>query len=382
VTIDASALNGGFGLSGGGASRMLRNDSGSIASLKGFVFINGNGVGSTGTSYSGGAIDNEGTMSINRCTFYNNAVPALGGAILNGSVLTMTNCTLSGNNCSSGGGAIANGGTLTLTHCTVSGNFCSTGSGIYNLGTLTLVNSIVSGNTGTTDIRTDGGTAVYVGANLVSSYTGVSPTGPGAITSAAALAPLGGYGGSTTTMALMPGSPARNAAVGSTATSDQRGYPIVGTPDIGAYEAGTLINYNAWAWESFPTNAAPTDRSRDSDSDHDGRINAIEYATLTSPVVTNAGSALVFTCNAAVTRATNAFNYVTNATDVFYQVDRTTNLPPNWTTIFDVRSSTGVSNLYGNGINAILAGSLMTVTDTNISGWPRAYYRLRVTLTP
>ena len=47
-------------------------------------------------------------------------------------------------------------------------------------------------------------------------------------------------------MALLPGSPARNAATGSTAIADQRGFLIVGTPDIGAYEAGTFSNYNAF----------------------------------------------------------------------------------------------------------------------------------------
>ena len=56
-------------------------------------------------------------------------------------------------------------------------------------------------------------------------------------------------------MALLPGSPARNAATGSTVTSDQRGFPIVGTPDIGAYEAGTFTNYNAYIWETLPVTA-------------------------------------------------------------------------------------------------------------------------------
>ena len=38
-------------------------------------------------------------------------------------------------------------------------------------------------------------------------------------------------------MALHPASPAINAAVGSTLTRDQRGFPIINTPDLGAYEA-------------------------------------------------------------------------------------------------------------------------------------------------
>ena len=60
-------------------------------------------------------------------------------------------------------------------------------------------------------------------------------TGTGNITTGdPLLAPLGDYGGPTQTMALQPGSPARNAATGRSTTADQRGFPIVGTPDIGA----------------------------------------------------------------------------------------------------------------------------------------------------
>ena len=83
-------------------------------------------------------------------------------------------------------------------------------------------------------------------------------TGPSPLSADPLLAPLGNYGGPTQTMALLPGSPARNAATGSTITSDQRGFPIVGTPDLGAYDAGTNTNYNAWAYESLPTSSAYT----------------------------------------------------------------------------------------------------------------------------
>ena len=36
---------------------------------------------------------------------------------------------------------------------------------------------------------------------------------------------------------------------------DQRGFSLVGTPDLGAYEAGTFTNYNAWIWETLPVTA-------------------------------------------------------------------------------------------------------------------------------
>ena len=61
--------------------------------------------------------------------------------------------------------------------------------------------------------------------------------------------------GPTQTLALLPGSPARNAAtvLSPAITSDQRGFPIVGVPGIGAYEAGTLgANFNACICETLP----------------------------------------------------------------------------------------------------------------------------------
>ena len=77
-----------------------------------------------------------------------------------------------------------------------------------------------------------------IGANIIQGVaiiSGVTETGPAALNADPLLAPLGNYGGLTKTMALKPGSPARNAAVDSVAKVDQRSFPIVVTPDIGAY---------------------------------------------------------------------------------------------------------------------------------------------------
>ena len=52
------------------------------------------------------------------------------------------------------------------------------------------------------------------------------------------LAPLGNYGGTSLTMALLPGSPAIDAGTGTGApATDQRGYARVGGVDIGAFES-------------------------------------------------------------------------------------------------------------------------------------------------
>ena len=195
------------------------------------------------------------------------------------------------------------------------------------------------------------------------------------------LAPLAAYGGPTPTLALLLTSPARNAAVGSLATGDQRGFPIVGVPDLGAYEAGTLLDYDAWVWETFPTNAMPAQRLASADYDGDGRLNATEYATLTSGSVSNAGPALVFTRNAAGTVGTNRFAIRASATDLLYQLARGTTVT-NVTNIVQLNPATLTTNTYGPGLTLSSSNSTLTVTDTNLAGRPQLFYQLKVLLTP
>lgn len=61
----------------------------------------------------------------------------------------------------------------------------------------------------------------------------------------------------------------------------------MGIRDIGAYEAGTLSNYNAYIWESLPTagNGTATDplHAAAYDYDSDGVTNFNEWLALTSP---------------------------------------------------------------------------------------------------
>ena len=67
---------------------------------------------------------------------------------------------------------------------------------------------------------------------------GGTGAGPTALTAVPRLAPLADNGGPTPTMALLPGSPGIDAAMGSTNAVDQRGFSVAGPPDIGAFEAG------------------------------------------------------------------------------------------------------------------------------------------------
>ncbi len=181
----------------------------------------------------GGGLWNEGQATVQRCTFSNNS-GRTGAAILNGSSATMTmeQCTVAGNKANpvDGNYSIYNDGTLTLRHCTVAGNLAHDGSGAIRNdpgNSLTIENCILGGgNAGSTDLN-NAGTLVRVGANLaekavVDTGAGTS-SGPAVTITNPMLGPLASNGGPTETMALLAGSPAIDAAVGSTLLIDQRG---------------------------------------------------------------------------------------------------------------------------------------------------------------
>lgn len=180
-------------------------------------------------------------------------------------------------------------------------------------------------------------------------------------------------------MALLPGSPARNAAVGSTITTDQRGFPIVGTPDIGAYEAGTFTDYDAWIWERLPANASPAARARAIDHDGDGRSNALEYAVLGDPSVPDGGLILPFTRNPAGTLATIVMPYRFSSPDLVYTIERGTSLTGAWTPVITVNSATNTYGFFVAGVAySTNDNTSITFTDTFIAGKPKVFYRLKV----
>lgn len=289
VTVDPSSLPGGITLTrpagaAGDGYRAFRIASGSSLTLRGLTVSGFKAQ----TDTQSGAILSSGTLTLERCTLSGNSTIFNGGAIYNlNGTLTLTHCTLADNSSGSYyGGAIFNFGSATLTHCTISGNTAAAGGGgIYNYAnTLTLANCIVASNTapGGPDIYREAGTITPNGKNLLSSVANSSlSAGTNVLVGTPLLAPLDLYGGPTKTMALLPGSPARNAAAGSTITSDQRGFPIVGQHDIGAYEAGTFSNFNAWIWETLTP--ATDDHSALADPDGDGQSNTNEWRALTHP---------------------------------------------------------------------------------------------------
>ena len=326
MTIDANSLPGGLTISGGSQNfRLFFNTGGSGLTLRGLTLANG---GTTG--------------------FY-----GVGGAIFNSGTLTLTLCTLSSNSATYGTGIYNFSGTLTLTHCTISGNFVpgpSCCAAIFaDFGTLVfnVNNTITAGNMpgNIQDLA-----RVMTGAN---NLTNGNPL----------LAPLDNYGGPTRTMALLTGSPARHAAVGSTATSDQRGFPIVGTPDIGAYEAGTLSsNFNAFIWESLPAFATASDHAAGFDYDGDGVSNYDEWLNMTDP--NNAASFI----RILSLQATNSTNFVLRFSTV---LNRTYTL---WsaTAVTGVFTNTGLPAIIGNGSPR----AFTNVINTNT---PRRFYKVQST---
>lgn len=222
---------------------------------------------------------------------------------------TLENCTVSGNkgrhaaglmNYAAGTGAQC---LLTLRHCTVARNEANSlvgyGGGLWTLhvgsgaaASVTLADTMFADNSAVVawDIYHQQGAIISSGHNLITDATSVVTTrgvgdqfGTEVAPLDAGIGPLGFYGGATRTVPLLPGSLARNTGASEGLTSDQRHYPHVGVPDIGAYEAGTWRDYSAYRIEAFPAGAAAAATAQTADFDNDGVTNGDEFTYATSP---------------------------------------------------------------------------------------------------
>ncbi len=211
--------------------------------------VTGNRTG--GNDGNGGGIYvRSGRTAISRCTISDNVTSGTfadgGGLFLRAASADpppiVERCTFSGNQASgSRGGGIYNESSNTLfTHCTVVGNSAPDGAGILDGKSSTLTATIVRDNDGANDLahgQSVSGGFSSGGGNVI----GVRGTGVPAFageTSSAALnlAPLGEYGGPTETMPPLPGSLAIGRVGGILSPTDQRGFPMLSTPDAGAAE--------------------------------------------------------------------------------------------------------------------------------------------------
>ena len=216
-----------------------------------------------------------GTISLTRVILASNSASDTGGGMNSdqGVTVTVDDSVISGNKASrEGGGLDPSGGTLTLTNTTISGNHSAKGGGIQleDSGVVSLVNVTVAQN----KAREGAGLWTEAGSTLTITNTLVAKNSPfdcfGAITSGGSnligkvdgcaiggdtsgnqvggprplkpldprIGPLTNNGGTTKTHALLAGSPAIDAVVGTCPppAADQRGLPRSGACDIGAFE--------------------------------------------------------------------------------------------------------------------------------------------------
>ena len=252
LTIDASALSGGFTVNGNNATRHFLVAFPNFLTLRGLTLTGGN-------ADDGGSILNSGTLTLTNCTLTGNAAASGGGAIFNGGNVTLTRCTLTGNSAIFGGAIAQDTASLTLSHCTISGNSASsTGGAVDTTDSQWLLHStIIAGNTAPAgpDSITFDSTPTPTGVNFIGNLAGSGFTASASLlTGDPKLSPLGYFGGPVQTMHPLIGSPAIDAGgVANPGGTDARGFPrfvdgddsTVAQLDIGAVEAGPIYQFSS-----------------------------------------------------------------------------------------------------------------------------------------
>ena len=182
-------------------------------------------------------IFNEGTMNMQNTLVANN-VSALRAIENDGGDMLIANSTISGNLTT---GIVAFRGNLTLSYVTIADN-TGTGFAASNFGEIHLLfSNILVARNGLGDCNLsnpDAPDVILAGVNIATDHGCTFPTMYSA--DEILLDALADNGGSTLTHALLPGSPAMDAATGTCLEVDQRfvARPVGPACDVGAYEAG------------------------------------------------------------------------------------------------------------------------------------------------
>jgi len=307
VTLTSSTVSGNISGDNGGG----------IFAFSGAVTLTGSTVsGNDSDDLGGGIYTSSGAVTLSSSTVSDNNVTKAfaggGGIFTDSGAVTLSNSTVSGNDASFvGGGIYTSSGDVTLSSSTVTGNSAEAAGGVFVANkpgnpTFLIENSIVAGNTAAQvapDLVPDPDSTLNVEFSLIGDTAGSGITvGTGAgniLDELALLGPLADNGGPTETHALLPGSPAIDAA-NSILTTDQRGQSVpidlpgivnaVGSngSDIGAYEVQIAVDSADFdndddidgadflAWQrGFGT---PNANKDDGDANNDNNVDAADLS--------------------------------------------------------------------------------------------------------
>jgi hypothetical protein len=217
LAIDASRFTGNSAFEGGAVQ-----SSGSLTGNR--STFAGNSAG-----FNGGALRLLGTAEILTSTISGNTATNDGGGLISFGNATLSNVTLAGNQARAGGGAVFWENTAALRHVTIARNSATAfGGGTFvHVADVTLTSTLIAGNDAPAQPDTFG--AAFNAASVGSVLNVSLPD--------AKLGPLADNGGSSETIALLPGSPAVDAAVPVGGFPvDQRLVARDAQPDAGAFE--------------------------------------------------------------------------------------------------------------------------------------------------
>ena len=315
------------------------------------------------------------TLTLDHCTLIRNAgyhasaLYCAGYSVKPSDAITIRNSTISRNSVVKGASVvlvfyrnfIAENSTFSQNAAGAISYRSAVSRGTFSISNSTITSNLTNYRTGGLSIDNDGinlpGTihinnTICADNNLPYIYNaspGATVFGSNNLTSGAPrLAPLGNYGGPTQTMPPLPGSPAIDAGGTTNLTTDQRGFPRVSIPDIGAAEyQGTADIASFWKL----------------DMDGDGSSYGVEQALGTDNFMADLANARNLTVPVidASGHAVLSFGITSGAADGTRWIVRRSN---DLLTFSEIYRYDGVTDTAIAGITFLRTASNVTVTDT------------------